>query len=150
MKTRLRFFQPDEERKGAALVEMALVLPIFMTVTLGIIEFGRAMMVGQMVTNAARESVRLAIIDGSSNADVQAHVNSFLQSAINVDPSFITTTITITPAPGSTTTGNEVANAAPKDLITVNISVPFSEVSYLSPQWLDTANMTAAASMRHE
>ena len=44
------------DRRGAALVEMALVLPIFFGVVLGIVEFGRAMMVSQMVTNAAREA----------------------------------------------------------------------------------------------
>ena len=47
-----------QDRRGAAVVEMALVLPIFFMVVLGIIEFGRAFMIGQLVTNAAREAVR--------------------------------------------------------------------------------------------
>jgi len=42
-------------RRGAAAVEMALVLPIFFTVVLGIIEFGRAMMVSQLMATSARE-----------------------------------------------------------------------------------------------
>jgi Flp pilus assembly protein TadG len=37
------------------MVEMALVLPIFFTVLLGIVEFGRAMMIGQLITNSARD-----------------------------------------------------------------------------------------------
>ena len=41
------------DRRGAAVVEMAMVLPIFMMVVFGIVEFGRAMMVGQMVTRAS-------------------------------------------------------------------------------------------------
>ena len=72
------------DRRGAALVEMALVLPIFFAVVLGIVEFGRAMMVSQMVTNAAREATRLGIIDGSTNSDVETWVEEFLNSSINV------------------------------------------------------------------
>src|SRR5438046_2996127 len=70
-------------RRGVALVEMALVLPIFITVVLGIVEFGRAMMVSQLVTNAAREGARLSIIDGTTNTDVQSRITTFLQNAIN-------------------------------------------------------------------
>lgn len=71
----------NQGRRGTALVEMALVLPIFIAVTLGIVEFGRAMMVGQLITNAAREGARLGIIDGSTNAEVVTSVQQFLQQA---------------------------------------------------------------------
>ena len=40
-------------RKGAAAVEFALVMPLFFMLILGIIEFGRAIMVEQIITNAA-------------------------------------------------------------------------------------------------
>ncbi|MCA9071736.1 MAG: pilus assembly protein, partial [Planctomycetaceae bacterium] len=71
----------QSSREGTALVEMALVLPIFVAVTLGIVEFGRAMMVGQLVTNAAREGARLGIIDGSTNAEVRTSIEQFLQQS---------------------------------------------------------------------
>jgi hypothetical protein len=58
-------------RRGASVVEMAIVLPVFMMVVMGIIEFGRGMMVGQLVTNAARYGARLAAIDGSSYSSVE-------------------------------------------------------------------------------
>jgi Flp pilus assembly protein TadG len=48
------------------LVEMALVLPVFMMVLLGIVEFGRAMMVSQLLANASREGARLAIVEGKA------------------------------------------------------------------------------------
>ncbi len=77
--------QPKKQRRrGAALVEMAFVLPVFMMVTLGIVEFGRAMMVGQLVTNAAREGARLGIIDGNTNNDVIATVQNLLQQTANI------------------------------------------------------------------
>ncbi|NQV05335.1 pilus assembly protein [bacterium] len=44
--------------EGAALVEFALILPIFIIVVFGIIGFGRAYQTKIAVTHAAREGVR--------------------------------------------------------------------------------------------
>ena len=138
------------DRRGAALVEMALVLPIFFGVVLGIVEFGRAMMVSQMVTNAAREATRLAIIDGSTNLDVEGWVEEFLKDSINVAASDIAVTITVVAAPGNEDPNGQVGNAQARDLVTVNISVPFDKVSYVPGNYLNGKNLTAHSSMRHE
>ena len=137
-------------RNGAALVEMALVLPIFVTVVLGIVEFGRGMMVAQMLTNAAREGARKAIIDGSSNSQVETLIEDFLQDAVNVDPNDVTITIMITPDPANDTTGNEVANAQSRDLITITVAVPFDKISYITGNWLNGKLLHSTAAMRHE
>ena len=50
------------------MVEMAVVAPLFFMLILGIIEFGRAFMVSEMMINASREAVRLAIIPGTMKA----------------------------------------------------------------------------------
>lgn len=138
------------DRRGAALVEMALVLPIFFGVVLGIVEFGRAMMVSQMVTNAAREATRLAIIDGSTNPDVEGWVEEFLNDSINVAASDIAVTITVVAAPGNDDPNGQVGNAQARDLVTVHISVPFDKVSYVPGSYLNGKNLTAQSSMRHE
>jgi Flp pilus assembly protein TadG len=137
-------------RRGAAMVEMALVLPIFFAVVLGIIEFGRAMMVGQMVTNAAREATRLAIVDGSTNTSVETWVEEFLESSIDVDAADVTVTITVTAAPGNDDPNNQIGNAQPRDLVTVNVAVPFDKVSYLPGSYLNGKNLSAQSAMRHE
>lgn len=49
-------------RKASALVEMALVLPILTLMLVGILEFGRILMVKQVITNAAREAARVGVI----------------------------------------------------------------------------------------
>jgi Flp pilus assembly protein TadG len=141
---------PREARRGAALVEMALVLPIFVAVTLGIVEFGRAMMVGNLVTNAAREGARLGIIDGTSNSEVTQAVRDFMATAANVLPGDVSVTVTVTEYTGNPSAANEVANANPRDLVTVNVQVPYNKVSYIRPQFLDGKNLTSSASMRHE
>lgn len=137
-------------RRGAALVEMAMVLPIFFAVVLGIVEFGRAMMVSQMVTNAAREATRLGIIDGSTNTTVETWVEEFLSDSINVDASDVTVTITVVAAPGNDDPNNQVGNAQARDLVTVNVSVPFDKVSYVPGSYLNGKNLSAQSSMRHE
>ena len=138
------------DRRGAAIVEMALVLPIFFGVVLGIVEFGRAMMVSQMVTNAAREATRLAIIDGSTNNDVETWVEDFLNDSINVAASDVTVTITVEPAPGNDDPNDVLTDAQARDLVTVNVSVPFDKVSYVPGSYLNGKNLSARSSMRHE
>lgn len=147
---RHRLLRTNRDRRGAALVEMALVLPIFMAVVLGIVEFGRAMMVGQMVTNAAREATRLAIIDGSTNSAVETWVDDFLSDAVGVSAADVTTTITVVAAPGNDDPLNEVGNAQARDLVTVKVSVPFDKVSYVPGSYLNGKNLSAQSSMRHE
>ena len=95
------------------MVEMALVLPLFLTLILGMIEFGRAMMIANLVTNAAREGARMAVLDGSSNTTVTDGIKTFLQSAIGVTvlSSDIGVTITVTPAAGNPNVGNVIDKA---------------------------------------
>lgn len=57
--------------RGQALVEFALILPIFILVLVGIFDLGRAVIATSTLNNAAHEGARLAIVD-QTLADVQA------------------------------------------------------------------------------
>ncbi len=138
-------------RSGAVIVEMALVLPIFLMLVFGIIEFGRGFMVGQLVTNAAREGARRAILDGSTNADITSYIQTFMQQSANVSTADTTVTITVAAAPGNPpVSGNDVALCTSRDLVTVKVEVPFDKVAYISGKYLAGKKMTGQASMRHE
>ncbi|MEX1232968.1 MAG: TadE/TadG family type IV pilus assembly protein [Planctomycetaceae bacterium] len=137
-------------RRGAALVEMALVLPVFVTVTLGIIEFGRAMMVSQLVTNAAREGARLGSLDGTTNPEIEAEIRSFLQGSANVGSGDVSIAITVTPAAGNPDPGNNVSNANVRDEVNIVVSIPFNAVSFIDGNYLAGKNITGSATMRHE
>ena len=50
-------------RRGQALVEFALVLPIFILVLVAIFDLGRAVFAYNTLTNAAREGARMAIVN---------------------------------------------------------------------------------------
>ena len=146
----MKKMRTNDRRRGAALVEMALVLPIFLLIVLGIVEFGRAMMVSQLVTNAAREGARLAIVGGSTNSDVQNAINAFLAESVNVGAGDVTTTITITPAAGNPNPNNQIGSANTRDLIAIRVSVPFSKVSFIPGDFLEGKSLTGRASMRRE
>lgn len=53
----------SRRERGQAMVEFALVLPIFLLVLLGVFDFGRAIYAYNAVANAAREGARTAIIN---------------------------------------------------------------------------------------
>jgi Flp pilus assembly protein TadG len=65
-------------QRGAALVEAAITVPIILLISVGIFEFGRAYQTWQVLTNAAREGARVAVIEGSTDADVRTRVNQYL------------------------------------------------------------------------
>lgn len=138
------------KRRGAVIVEAAVVLPILLILVLGIIEFGRGMMVVQLLTNGAREGARRGILDGSSNTIVKDHVKTTLSNSIGCNPTDVTVAVTLTPDPANSTTGNEVADAEPGDLVNIEVSVEYDKVGYIMGGFLSGKTLKARNTMRHE
>ena len=67
--------------RGAELVEFAFVFPTLLLVMLGIIDFGFLFQRYEVVTNAAHEGARVAILPGYADADVSARVDQYLAAA---------------------------------------------------------------------
>ena len=67
-------------RRGAVVVETAIVLPVCLLVLLGLFDFCRLLMVRQVINNAAREGARYATVGTASvdTAAVQTVVQNFL------------------------------------------------------------------------
>ncbi|MHC4180781.1 MAG: TadE/TadG family type IV pilus assembly protein [Planctomycetota bacterium] len=128
-----------KKRRGAAAVEFALIAPVFFLMIFGMIEFGRMVMVQQVITNGSREGARLAVLDGTSGAQVTSVVNDYLESArvsganVAVNPT-------------------EPSSAGYGEPVSVTVTIPFSQVSWLpSPMFIggDTV-LTATTVMRRE
>jgi Flp pilus assembly protein TadG len=72
---------------GAEMIEFGLTLPLMLLVVLGIIEFGFVFQQYEVVTNAAREGARVAILPNYANTvtaaqtNVTARVDEYLTSA---------------------------------------------------------------------
>jgi hypothetical protein len=76
-----------DSENGSQLVEFALVLPLLLLVVLGIAEFGFIFQRYEVLTNAAREGARIAVLPGYSDADVQARVAAYVEAGrVPIDP----------------------------------------------------------------
>jgi Flp pilus assembly protein TadG len=137
-----------KNRRGAAAVEFAIVAPIFFLLVFGMIEYGRMIMVQQVITNAAREGARTAVLDGATitgSSGVDAVVDNYLTSA---KISTSATTIGVTVNNVSTT---DLSTTSPGDAIGVTVSIPFKNVSWLpSPLYLGSTTLSATAVMSRE
>jgi hypothetical protein len=74
----------SRDRRGQALAEFALVLPLVLLFIAGIIEMGRAWNIKQAVTDAAREGARYGVVQDpaiTTTDDVKAKVEERLALA---------------------------------------------------------------------
>lgn len=70
--------KPCRRRRGAAAVEMALVMPVLFTMLFGIIEFGWMLSVQNSMVNAAREGARVGALAGYGASDIETKVTEEL------------------------------------------------------------------------
>ena len=63
---------------GAELIEFALTFPLLLLVALGIVDFGFLLQRYEVVTNAAREGARIAVLPDYGPADVDYRVRQYL------------------------------------------------------------------------
>lgn len=120
---------------AAAVVEMAVVLPILLLILFGIIEYGWTFMVYQTITNAAREGARVAVLEGSTDQDIESRVAEYMD-LVGLGNKYTL----------------QIQHARPDDPTeTVIIRVPYSEVSLLGGYFGPTNfELVGKASMRKE
>lgn len=83
MRARLRALRADQ--RGQALIEFALVMPVFVGFLVGMIELGQAWRSQQVLTHAVREGGRLAIVPTSTNEQVTKRIGEVLSQG-GLDP----------------------------------------------------------------
>ena len=70
-------------QRGQALVELGIVIVLIVTLAMGIIEFGRAFMIINMITNAAREGARVASVMQASARDANNCITAASKTTIS-------------------------------------------------------------------
>ena len=137
--------------KGNALIESAIVMPIILLVCVGIFEFGRAYQTWQILTNAAREGARLAVLPKPVAGAVDARVRSYLTSGQLANAAGAT--IVVNPAAAISIGGGATASAS---LVTVNYPFQFIVLQPVARLLVSGSTlgapitMTASAEMRNE
>lgn len=131
------------------MVEVAVCFPVFMLILLGIIEFGRAMSINQLLNSAARIGCRAAVLDGSTNTSVSDLVKQQVASTVGIQKSSVAVTITATSGRTGTPL-TDVSTATTGDMLELDVSVPFSVVSWSVKTWLANASIRGECSMQHE
>ena len=133
------------DRRGAAVVEFAVVASLLMMLVFGIIEYGRLVMVQQILTNAAREGSRKAVLLGVTNTDVTNVVANYLDGTTITGQS---RTIEVLDSSGNSL---DLSTAQPGDPVTVRVSISFADVSWLpAPMYLGSTVLSASSTMRRE
>lgn len=96
----MRVPRMNDRQNGQTLVEFALILPIFILVLMGIFDFGRAIYAYNTINNAARQAVRVGIVNqnvGVIEAEAIQHGVSLSLDGADVTVTFL--------APDYTSTG---------------------------------------------
>jgi len=65
------------DERGAELIEMAIALPLLLLVVMGIVDFGFLFQRYLVLTNAAMEGARVAVLPGYSIADAQSRATTY-------------------------------------------------------------------------
>ena len=93
-KTARRALTFDRDERGAAMVEFALILPLLVLLTFGIIEFGVAFNASSNVSQASRAGGRTAAIF-STDPQLEFNAAQAAATSLDISPNSITGTPTI-------------------------------------------------------
>ena len=128
-------------RRGAAIVEFAVILPLLITLLFGIIEFGHLFHVRLTTQQAAREGCRLAVLQSTSKpysatgGVVMSRMTEILNaSGLSMDQVSV-----------------QIAEDSPSDpMVTITITVPYDEVALTGFLGPIATELSGSCSMRKE
>jgi Flp pilus assembly protein TadG len=136
----------QHSEKGAALVELAIVMPVLLLILTAIAEYGLLFRTFEITTNAVREGARLAALPGNEENDyavVRARVESYLADAQ------LPGSRTIAVAPEAIAIGGLSANG-----VSVSVTYTYDTVflglaaSLINGSFADSVTYQSAALMR--
>lgn len=144
-------FKRLRDERGNALIEMAFVMPLLLLLSVSVFEFGRAFQYWQVLTNAAREGARIAVLPGTTDEAINTRVETYLTGGQLSAPD--SATINIVRNDEISIGGGTMAPAS-----TITVSYPF-QFMVLQPiaQLVvsdttvgEAITMTASSTMRNE
>jgi Flp pilus assembly protein TadG len=134
MLERKRKHRPTQ-RRGAVIVEFAIVAPVFFMFIIVSFEFGRLNVIRHTADNAAYEAARNAMVPGATAAEAVAKANSIMNivgtrgARVSINP---------------TTLGPNV------DEVTITVEVPLALNGWIAPRFTSATTMRSVSTMRTE
>ena len=128
--------------RGAAVIEAALVFPLLVMLTFGVIEYGWLFLKAQQITNAARHGARVAIRADATNPDVLNAISGLMTQAgmAEVDTGYLVTIL-----PG------DISSLSVGDALEVQVTVPAGNVAIINiPLLPKPENLGALVTMAKE
>jgi Flp pilus assembly protein TadG len=134
-----------KSERGAALLETAITLPLILLVSVAIFEFGRAYQTWQVLTNAAREGARVAVLSGTTPDQIRGAVKTYAEvGGLTVTDGQIS--IDQFKSVG-TWTGSEITVAYPFEFMVLN---PVAQMVSSGSKLGEALTISAVAVMRNE
>lgn len=104
-------------QEGIVSVEMALLLPLLLILTFGMIEYGWMFLKSHQITNAARHGARIGVTPDAATGYVISEVNRLMSDAGMASSGY---TLTLEPS--------SVEGLNPGETVTVRVTVPYANV----------------------
>ena len=125
-------------QRGTALIEFALVLPMLLIMTVAAVDFGRAFFVKNVVSQAAREGVRLRAVTSSADSALVRDRVLQVANAANV-----------------TISNLSIAGPDPSRQVTVTVTAEFNWIfpgvfNLFGANFTNPMSLTGEAVMRNE
>lgn len=121
----------ETRRSGATSVEFAIVAPIFFTLVIASLEFGRLNIIRHTADQAAYEAARFAMVPGATAAEARTKAESMLKIVGARDSK-----ITIV---GPT-----------DDKVTVTVDVPLDKNGWIAPKFTKNKTIHATSTLKTE
>jgi Flp pilus assembly protein TadG len=120
----IRLRRGGDHRRGATVIEFAIVAPVMFLAVFGLIEMGRMLMIQQALTNAAREACReAALVTTTTTEEVDSVVRTYLQSVVSNVGDVDKVRVTVAP--------DTLASLASGTSVSVGVQVSFADVSWV-------------------
>jgi Flp pilus assembly protein TadG len=127
-------------RRGAALVEAAVVTPLIILMLFGVIEYGWMLLKSQDISNAARSGARAGIRFGANAGTVTSSITTAMNNAGLGSSGY---TVTMTP--------NDPGTLAAGQSLTVQVTVPYGNIAAINIALIPTpTNLSASVVMAKE
>lgn len=138
-----------QQQRGQSIAEMGIVVLLFVVLVLGIIDFGRMLMVMNMVTHAARDGARMAALLDSDRWSGNTLAGAELDAVRNRVRSQIATVMSQAEANAFNVTPSKVLGGAGEEA-SVRVQGPVQFMFSFPGLWGGTITIDRTATYRFE